>query len=78
MEKTAAVGPYLGLHHLLSRENRASQSGEVVGLYGRLTRVDQFYSLARSGLSILGTDAEAVAAAFACLEDADQETQEPA
>lgn len=37
--------------------------------------VDQFYSLARTGLQILGTDEDAVAEAFAWLEDADDASE---
>lgn len=39
--------------------------------------VDQFYSLVRIGLQILGTDEQAVAAAFAWLDNA-QKGDEPA
>lgn len=39
--------------------------------------VDQFYSLARTGLQILGTDVDAVAEAFSWLENADDAAEMP-
>ncbi|MDJ0356066.1 hypothetical protein [Paenarthrobacter sp. PH39-S1] len=39
--------------------------------------VDQFYSLARTGLRILKTDEAAVSAAFAWMDDADGPSEEP-
>jgi hypothetical protein len=39
--------------------------------------VDQFYSLVRAGLQILGTDDDAVAEAFAWLENADDAAEVP-
>lgn len=39
--------------------------------------VDQFYSLARAGLDILGTDEDAVIAAFAWVNEDDDSAEEP-
>lgn len=71
--ETHAMEPCLnvlhGMHLIPSLSLNSGANVELATAW-----VEQFYALARTGLNILGTDEDAVAAAFAWLKDADDPT----